>query len=533
MTIHQPILFRTIVACLIWFQTGCNSTEYDVIISGGTIYDGEGKEPIISDIGIKGEFITAIGDLNKNKSTISIDAEGLVVCPGFIDLHTHLDPLIALPGAENHVRQGVTTALGGPDGGGLWPFSLYMDSLETLELGYNVAYLVGHNKIREDIMGLDNRPPSTQELELMKAHVSVAMENGAFGLSTGLKYLPGTFSEVGEVIELAKVASRFNGIYTSHLREEGLQLIAGVGEAIQIGYEADIPVVLTHHKVVGQPMWGNSTKTLAMVDSARNLGIDVMIDQYPYNASYTGISILIPGWALAGGQEQFEKRMSNGVEKSKIWNQTLFNIINDRGGNDLKRVRFAKVDWKPELEGKTLYDWALMEELEPTVETGTDLVLRAQLNGGASAIFYAMDDADVNRIMSHPQTMIASDGRLVKFGDAHPHPRWYGTFPRVLGRYVREKKLITLHEALLKMTSMPAKRLGLKDRGVIKQGNYADITLFDPLTVIDNATFEKPHQYPSGIEWVIVNGTVVIENGEFSSNRPGKVLRSKSYQGYQ
>jgi len=520
---------RTLVLILL-FQIGCDSAEYDIIITGGTLYDGLGNGPSVTDIGISGAFITAIGDLSEVKSTDRIDATGLIVSPGFIDLHSHLDPLMVLPEAENHIRQGVTTALGGPDGGGLWPFAEMLDSLEYLPLGYNVAYLVGHNKIRSDIMGLENRQPTKDELEQMKLHVSSAMKKGAFGLSTGLKYLPGTFSEVGEVIELAKIASSYDGIYTSHLREEGLQLLDGVAEAIQIGYEANIPVVLTHHKVVGQPMWGKSKTTLSMVDSARAIGIDVMIDQYPYNASYTSISILIPGWAMAGGQQQFKERMSNNIERAKIWNETLFNIINDRGGNDIKRVRFAKVEWNPELEGQTLYDWAIIEGLEPSVQTGADLVLKAQLSGGASAIFYAMHDKDVEMIMKHPQTMIASDGRLVKFGDAHPHPRWYGTFPRVLGRYVREKKLLTLEEALLKMTSMPAERLGLTDRGILKKGYYADITVFDPSKVIDNATFETPHQYPSGIECVIINGTPVVKNGIFLTNRPGRVLRSKSYK---
>jgi len=518
------ILFVTILL------SSCNVEDFDLIIRNGDVYDGLGNEPVRADIGITSGMITKIGDLENSSAKEIIDATGMAVSPGFIDLHSHLDPLMKIPEAENHVRQGVTTALGGPDGGGPWPFGQYLDSLEGMDLGYNVGFLVGHNRVRRNVMDLDNRAPTADELSEMKAQVAQGMSEGAFGISTGLKYLPGTFSEIDEVIELSRVAAEMGGFYTSHLREEGLDLLNGVGEAIRIGKEANIPIVLTHHKVVGQPMWGSSIKTLNMVDSARNVGIDVMIDQYPYTASYTSISILIPGWAMAGGQDEFKNRMNDPVLADSIRAGTLFNIINDRGGNDLKRVQFAKVSWRQELEGKTLFDWAILEGLEPTVENGADLVLKAQLNGGASAIFHAMHDEDVDRIMSHPQTMIASDGRLVKFGDAHPHPRWYGTFPRVLGHYVREKKLITLEEAIKKMTSLPAKRMGLEKRGVLVQSNIADIVIFDPSTVIDNATFEKPHQYPTGIRYVMVGGVAVVNNDVFTDERPGAVLRGPAYK---
>ncbi|MEQ9425272.1 MAG: D-aminoacylase [Cyclobacteriaceae bacterium] len=506
------------------------SQKFDLVIKNGTIYDGSGGAPVKNDIGIIANEIAKIGEIYPTEETKIIDAQGLAVSPGFIDLHSHLDPIMELPDAESHVRQGVTTALGGPDGGGPWPFGEFLDSLEKMPLGYNVGYLTGHNRIRRNVMDLENREPTTKELEEMKSQVNLAMEEGAFGISTGLKYLPGTFSKVDEVIELSKIAAMHGGIYTSHLREEGLGLIDGVSEAILIGREANIPIVLTHHKVVGQPMWGSSNRTLALVDSARNAGIDVMIDQYPYNASYTGISILIPGWALAGGQEEFEKRMTDKVLQDSIRSGTLFNIINDRGGNDLKRVQFAKVSWQPDLEGKTLYNWAAELGMEPSVETGADLVLQAQLNGGASAIFFAMHDDDVENIMSHEFTMIASDGRLVKLGDAHPHPRWYGTFPRVLGLYVREKQLMKLEEAIRKMTSLPAKRMGLDDRGLIKEGYVADITIFNPETVIDMATFEEPHQYPEGIDYVIINGKVVVDDAKFTESRPGLVLRGPAFE---
>ncbi|MGB5402622.1 MAG: D-aminoacylase [Robiginitalea sp.] len=511
---------------LLFSVLGCASPEtFDILIKNGQILDGSGGEPYQGDVGINGDKIVAIGDLSEAKGKMEIDARGLVVSPGFIDLHTHLDPILELSDCESHVRQGVTTALGGPDGSSPWPFGHYLDSLAQIGVGMNVAYLIGHNTVRRNVMGLDNRAPTAQELSDMKDQIAQAMQEGAFGISTGLKYLPGTFSKVNEVIELSKVASAGGGIYTSHLREEGLGLLESVREAIVISKEADIPVVLTHHKVVGKPMWGKSEITLSMVDSARSSGLDIKIDQYPYNASYTGIGILIPSWARAGGNEAFRQRISDPELRDSVKAGIVFNLINDRGGADLNRVQFAKVAWMPDLEGKTLGYWCQLQGLEPTMENGADLVIEAQLNGGASCVFHAMDEADVERIMKHPQTMIASDGRLVKPGMGHPHPRWYGTFPRVLGHYVREKKTISLPEAIYKMTQFPAMTMGLQDRGLLREEMKADIVIFNPNTVTDKATFENPHQYPEGISWVIINGQLSVARGEFQALKAGRVLR--------
>nr|WKN35333.1 D-aminoacylase [Tunicatimonas sp. TK19036] len=513
------------------FLYGCQSSkDYDIIIKNSTVYDGSLNPPQQIDIGIRGEKIVKVGDLSKQTATTVIDASGQAVAPGFIDLHAHLEPLLDLPEAESAVRQGVTTALGGPDGRSPWPLSVYMDSVESEGVGMNVAYLVGHNTIRENVMQLDNREPTNEELAQMKEQVAKAMQDGAFGISTGLKYLPGAFSKVDEVIALSKVSSQYNGIYTSHLREEGLGLLDAVEEAIMIADQAEIPVILTHHKAIGQPMWGASTNTLAMVDSARQLGLDVMIDQYPYTASYTGISVLIPSWARSGGQDAFLERLEEPILRDSIKQGIIYNILNDRGGRDLRRVQFAKVEWQPELEGQTLHDWAVLREMEPTVENGAELVIEAQANGGCSAIYHAMDQGDVDRIMQHSKTMIASDGRLAAFGEGHPHPRWYGTFPRVLGHYVRDRAIITLEEGIHKMTQMPADRLGLKDRGRIQENAFADLVIFDPATIIDKATFEEPHQYPEGISYVIINGQIAVNNGEFMHTRAGRVLRSPAYQ---
>lgn len=512
---------------------GCTQDQprYDLVLKGGLIIDGNGTPGQKADVGIIADQIAFIGSIDSLQADSVINISGLVIAPGFIDMHTHLDPMMQIPDATSHVMQGVTTALGGPDGSSPWPFGDYLDSLEKRKLGMNVAYLIGHNTVRRDVMQMDNRAPTEEELDQMKQHISKAMDDGAFGISTGLKYLPGAFSKVEEVIALSKVASRAGGIYTSHLREEGIGLLDGVAEAILICREADIPIVLTHHKAIGLPAWGNSKITLAMVDSAREVGLDVMIDQYPYTASYTGISVLIPAWARGGGQDEFIKRTQDPVLKDSILRGIEFNILNDRGGGDLRRVQLAKTPWDSTLSGKTLHDWALREGMEPNAMNGANLVLKAQLTGGGTAIYHAMDDGDVDRIMQHPMTMIGSDGRPVALGDGWPHPRWYGTFPRVLGHYVRERGILDLPTAIKKMTSMPADRLGLANRGRVEVGKIADLTIFDPESVIDKSTFTDPHHYSEGIEYVIVGGVLTVFKGTMSPNRAGKVLRGPAYSG--
>ena len=510
------------------FSCTDDHTVYDIIIEKGTVYECSGKDPIATDIGIKNHVIQKLGDLSNSKANRRIDASGLSVSPGFIDMHAHLEPILELSDCESMLRQGVTTALGGPDGNSPWPFAAYLQKLDSIGIGMNVGYLVGHNKVRSNVMQLENRMPTSEELATMNAQIKTAMSEGAFGISTGLKYLPGAFSKIEEVIELSKISANLGGIYTSHLREEGLGLFAAVREAITISDKANIPVILTHHKVIGKPMWGKSSVTLSMVDSARTAGLDIKIDQYPYNASYTGISILIPSWARAGGNDAFKERLKNPKLRERIKAGIIYNIENDRGGNDLARVQFAKVVWQPELEGKTLKYWAEQKGLKVNSETGAELVIEAQVNGGASCIFHAMSEVDVERIMQHPQTMIASDGRLVKPGIGHPHPRWYGTFPRVLGHYARDKKTISLATAIYKMTQLPATTLGLKNRGVIRVGAKADIVVFDEETIIDKATFQEPHQYPKGIPYVLVNGQISIDNGEFKKLKAGEVLRKAS-----
>jgi N-acyl-D-amino-acid deacylase len=500
------------------------SVQHDIIIMNGAVYDGTGNDPQEVDIGIVDGYIVSIGDLSQENAERRIDARNLIVAPGFIDLHAHLESIEKFPDCENLARQGITTALGGPDGGGPWPFGSHLDSLAKWGVGINVGFLVGHNVIRKNVLQLEDRQPTPDELDHMKRQVDQAMVEGAFGLSTGLIYLPGTFSKTSEIVELSKVAARKGGFYTSHLRDEGLHVLESVKEAVTICAEANIPVVLTHHKIVGKPMWGSSVKTLAMVDSARNAGLDVMLDQYPYTASRTGISILIPAWALEGGNESFKERISDPNLRDSIKKQIEFNIINDRGGDDIKRITLSNVSWDTTLNGKTLYDWCLIKNLKPTTSNGAELVIQAQTQGDTRCIFHAMEEEDVQRILKYPYTAVATDGVLTQPGYAPAHPRAYGTFPRVLSKYVRQENVISLQEAIRKMTSLPASRMGLKDRGLLHEGYKADIVIFDQQTIEAKSTFSSPHQYPEGIHYVLINGKISVDNGTFKKTKPGQVL---------
>ncbi len=312
------------------------------------------------------------------------------------------------------------------------------------------------------------------------------------------------------------------------LREIPLVRLKGVGEALEIGRRARIPIVLTHHKAIGRQMWGKSVVTLHMVDSARKAGTDVMIDQYPYTASSTSLDVLVPPWALAGGNAQLRQRLANTQLKDSITRGVIEYLLNDRGGGDIKRVQFARVAWDKTLEGKTLYDWAIRRNLPPTPEGSAALVLEGVLNGGASMVYHVIDEADVKRIMAHPMTMIASDGRLSRIGDGVPHPRNYGTFPRVLGRYVRDENVLTLEQGVNKMTGMPAARLGLQNQyGCLKAGCFANVTVFSAEKIRDVGTFDDPHHYAEGIPYVLVNGAVVVDGGQFTAARPGRVLRHR------
>lgn len=522
-----PVRRLTCAALLALGTTALEAQRYDVILTNGVVVDGSGAPGFRADVAFLNGRIALV-----SRSAIPaadgrrvIDANGKIVAPGFIDMHAHLEPLLSMPDAESHVRQGVTLALGAPDGGGPLPLGPYLDSLTGAGLGINVAFLVGHNAIRRVVMGTENRDPTTREMAAMKSLVSEAMRDGAFGLSTGLRYVPGTYSRLPEIVELARAAAADGGIYTSHLREEGLGLIDGVAEALEIGRLARVPVVLTHHKAIGKLMWGRSRVTLAMVDSARRAGTHVLMDQYPYAASYTDLSVLVPPWALAGGTDALRARMDDPALRDSILRGIVSLLETDRGGGDLRRVQFSRSSFDPALNGRTLHDWVVRRGLEPTMQNAAPMIVEGVLAGGGGMVYHVMDEDDVRRIMAHPMTMIASDGRLTRRGDGVPHPRNYGTFPRVLGRYVRDERVIVLEDAIRKMTSLPASTLGLANRGCLRAGCAADVVVFDAGKVRDVGTFEDPHHYPEGIPWVFVNGAPVVEEGRLSSARPGRVLR--------
>ncbi len=500
---------------------------YDLVITGGMVLDGTGAAAFRADVAVKGDRIVAVSrtTIPLARAVKVLHAAGLTVSPGFIDLHAHNEPIFRYPDAESRVRQGVTTTLGGPDGGGPYPFKAYLDRAEKLPLGINIGWLVGFGSIRQEVLGRSDRAPNADELARMQRMVGEAMHEGAYGISTGLFYVPQTYATTEEVIAVSKVAADSGGIYTSHLRKEGIGALDGVAEAIRIGREARIPVVLTHHKVIGKAMWGKSAQTLALMDSARATGLDVMADQYPYTASSTSFGVLVPAWAMADGDTAFARRVKDPALRDSIITGIIDILENDRGGGDLRRPQFASVSWKSDLNGKTLYDWAVERGVPTTSAGAAPLVIEGVLNGGASMVFHVMDERDVQRIMRHPWTAIASDGSISEPGPSVPHPRNYGTFPRVLGRYVRELKVLSLPEAVRKMTSLPAARMGLTDRGTIAVGLMADLVVFDPKTVADRATFTQPHQYPVGIPHVVVNGQVEVENGAMTSARAGRVLR--------
>jgi N-acyl-D-amino-acid deacylase len=511
-------------------QVGSTQDSFDIIIKGGRVIDGSGNPWYNADIGIIGERIIRIGNLDGASANKTIDATGLTVSPGFIDPHTHaLQGIFDVPNAESALLQGVTTLTEGNDGSSPFPIDKHYEEIANKQISPNWAVFVGQGTIRELVIGEEDREATATEMAQMKQMVHQAMEQGALGISTGLFYVPGSFTSTEEVIELSKVAAKFGGIYISHMREEAGQLIDSVNETIRIGEEANIPVQMTHHKVIGAKNWGASKESLRLVDEARSRGVDITIDQYPYTASQTGINALIPQWAQEGGREKLLERINNpetqGVVKAAVIDKILF----DRGGGHPKNVFISRNSWDRSMEGKNLADLTIERGLPATPANAADVVFDIIRGGGATAVYHAIGPEDVDRIMRHPASAIGSDGPVGVFGEGAPHPRQYGTFARVLGYYVRERGIISLEEAVRKMSSASARRLGIHDRGLLTNGYYADIAVFDADEVIDKATFENPHQYAVGMEYVLVNGEIVVEQGVHTNRRPGKILYGPGY----
>jgi dihydroorotase/N-acyl-D-amino-acid deacylase len=505
---------------------------YDLVLKNGRIVDGTGSPWYRADLAIKGDAIVRIAHGITEPAARVIDVQGQVIAPGFIDIHSHARRgIFEVPSAENYLRQGVTTVIEGPDGGSPVPLAPFLARLDSLDKTINIGSFIGQGSIREEVMGSVNRRATPAELTRMKSLVEQGMKEGAFGLSSGLFYVPGAFTPTEEVIELARVAGRLGGIYISHMREEASGVVTSVQETIRIGEEGGLPTQITHHKVVGPGNWGKSAETLRLVDAARARGVDATIDQYPYTASSTNVnSALLPAWSLEGGRTQILQRLRDPATRARMKEESSRIIRLERGGGDPRNVVIANCGWDASLAGKNLADIARQRGLEPTIENAAEAVLWIAEQGGCQGIFHAINEQDLERILRHPATMVASDGEVPIFGRGNPHPRSYGTFARVLAVYVRERNVLTLEEAVRKMTSFPARRLGLPDRGLLQPGMKADLAVFDPARVRDAATFERTHQYAEGFSHVLVNGQLVLERGILTTARPGVVLYGPATQ---
>ena len=526
--IFKKSFYIAIVFILIGFAKYSSANDllpYDIIISNGRVVDGSGNPWFLADIGIKDDRILKMVTLDEEHAAQRITADGLVVTPGFIDPHTHaLRGIFDVPGAESALLQGVTTLTEGNDGASPFPIDRHYRAITDKKISPNWSTFVGHGTLRQMVMGTDDRKPSRAEMTKMKNLIREAMEDGALGMSTGLFYVPGSYALTEEIIELSKVVAEYGGIYISHIREETSGIIESVEETIRIGRESGIPVQITHHKVMGVDNWGLSIESLSLVDAARNQGVDVTLDQYPYTASQTGLKALIPQWAQEGGNERMLQRIKSSETRKIIKNEVIKKILYGRGGGNPKNIFISRNSWNPSMTGKNLAEITIEMGMSPSAENAAETVFMILEKGSVTAVYHAINPDDVDRIMQHPATAIGSDGPVGIFGEGTPHPRQYGSFARVLGYYVRERGILKLEQAVRKMSSQSAKRLGIHDRGLIAEGYYADIAVFDPNQIIDKATFENPHQYSVGMKFVIVNGITVVEEGKHNGNRPGKVI---------
>ena len=499
---------------------------YDLLIANGRVVDGSGAPWSVGDVGIRGDRIAAVGQLRGITAKVSIDASGLVVAPGFVDPHVHArERLFDLPTAEGYLLQGLTTVVDGNDGSSPLPLAPFFDKAAAAGFSPNLASFVGQGTVREAVMGTANRKATPAEIAKMQALVAQAMEDGALGLSTGLAYVPGAYTPTDEIVALATTAREHGGIYISHMRDEGGGVLDSVRETIAIGERAKIPVQISHHKVGGRKQFGLSVQSLELIAAARARGVDVTFDQYPYTASQTGLTLIFPRWALA--DDKLNERLANPGTRKEIRTGMLA-FIDERFGDDPSRIQLVRCGHDPSLGGKTIAD-LLKAAGQPLTQVATaDVVIDLQLKGGCSAIFHAYDEPDVERFLQSPFGMIGSDGSLTRLGDGAPHPRAFGTFPRVLGHYVRERKILTLEDAVRKMTSFPAARLGLQDRGLLKAGLAADVTVFDAAAIADRSTFTDPHHYSVGVRHVVVNGRLTVKDGAHLGTRAGRVLHRKA-----
>lgn len=496
---------------------------YDLVITNARIVDGTGNPWFAGSIAIQGGRIVKVGRFTFENTRYAIDAKNQIVAPGFIDVHAHTEDIFNNPTAENFVRMGVTSLVTGNCGGSVTDVAEFFGRFQTKPLAVNLATLIGHNSVRSKAMGLDNRAPTADEQAKMNALVEQAMKDGAVGLSTGLIYVPGTYSKTDEVVELAKVAAKYGGTYASHIRNEGNEVADAIKEAINIGEQAKMPVEISHFKISSKALWGETPMTIGLVEDARRRGLTVTVDQYAYTASSTSLDVRLPDWALAGGRDEGKKRLADSATKEKIVKE-MKEYLKKAKFKDYSFAYVASYRAKPEFNGKNIKEIAKIARGKDKLDDQIEQIFDMYSNGGAQMVYQVMDEPDVQNIMRQPFTMIASDSGVRSFGSGVPHPRGYGNNARVLGRYVRELKIITLEDAIRKMTSLPAQTFGLKDRGLLKEGFAADIVIFDPDKITDKATFASPHQYAEGFSHIIVNGKEVFDGAKLTGVMSGRPL---------
>jgi N-acyl-D-amino-acid deacylase len=521
----RKLLLKSLIIIFLLTPSKLQSKNYDIVIKNGRIIDGTSNPFFIADIGIKGKRIEKIGFIDEKKGKRIINANGLIVTPGFIDVHTHTEEIILRPSAENYVFQGVTTVIAGNCGSHEFPLKEFFKKLKAEKISLNFGSLVGHNTIREKVMGKKNAEPTEEEMKRMEKILEEELRAGGLGLSTGLEYIPGTFSKTEEIIRLGKIVAKYHGIYATHMRNEDLMIKSAIEEAIRIGEECGIPVEISHIKLCSEEVWGKLELIFNPVEEARRRGVEIFMDQYPYVHTSTDISIMIPAYALEGGIEKFRERVKNSEYRERIKREIEEKRLSSSKIDKLKNIMIANYEKNPNYNGKSLEEILLMEGKGPELENASELIVEIVENGDASAVFLEMNEEDVKALMKLPYLSIASDGGIRFPGKGYPHPRSYGTFPRVISKYVRDEKVLSLEHAIRKMTSLPAEVFRIKERGMIKEGFFADIVIFDYEKIKDNSTFQNPHQYPSGILYVIVNGKIVAENGRHTGEFPGMIIK--------
>jgi len=504
-------------------QLGSQTAPLDLVIRNGRVIDGTGAPAREADIAVRDGRIVSVGRITDAART-TIDARGLVVAPGFIDVHTHVDEIATQPAIPHFVRMGVTTVVAGNCGTSAVDVARAFTDIEAAKPALNYATLIGHNTVRREAMGTANRQATPAELKVMAGLVDKAMRDGAVGFSTGLQYVPGTYAETAEIVALAKVAAAGGGLYATHMRNEGTELEKAVAESINIAESAKLPLEISHLKVDAPSRWGSSAKALAMMDAARARGVRVNADQYVYDAASSNLGIRFPSWVLEGGPEKISERLQDEATWQKI-RAEMRELIRERGLEDYNFARIAEYRADRSLNGLTIPQASQQVLGRADLAAQQEMMRRMLRAGGASMVYHFMGDADIARILRHPMVSIASDSGLNTFGEGVPHPRGYGNAVRALGLYVRERKVISLEEAVRKMTSLPADQFGFTDRGRLAAGKAADLVIFDAATVGEVATYAAPHAYPSGISYVIVNGTPVVSAGRQTDARPGQVLR--------